>query len=84
MAEIIECEFACGCSMCGEAIIRGTKFFYDERKSYHANHRINVCYKCLIKLGKEIEKEEKYFDELVAMKPKERNEKLKMIKGLMK
>jgi len=77
--EINMCENKCWCSICKNSIVVGQDFLVD----YAYRSRTNVCFRCLIKWGDEVKKGKKSFEKLEKMTPKERREKVKLIKGLV-
>jgi hypothetical protein len=76
------CQNKCRCKFCEKEIIVGTKFFRYDFISPRKNERLNICYKCLKEMAKAVEGEEEIEKSLMKMTPKERKERINLIRGL--
>ena len=80
------CEHKCWCYFCHKEIVECQEYLRFDFHGYRQNERVNICFRCLIEIGKMMNNKTKIkiFEKLEKLTPKERKEKLKLIKFLGK
>jgi len=76
------CSNRCWCSECSKEIYPQEKFYLLTYGGGRHSGRLNICFKCLIKMGKECEADKEYWEMVEQMPKEKRNKHLKVMKGL--